>query len=303
MAEFRRYSSRRSAGNPWITWAIIAVVVLALVWGTWKLFNRPSSTATNNDEPGITLVNDALNTNNSTNSNFNANSNLNSNANTNSAVSTTGGWSGFDVTESCAQPISKATTTRKVMTLNFNVVADNDNLVKVLQQLKDAKVTANFFASGKFAESTPAALEKITAAGFPIYSRGYDVRVKYSDVAAAEVTEQITNGEAALTEATGTSPKPILQPPQGAFDADAVTAGHEAGYCFVLWTVDAFDSLDSTTAAQATERVLSKATPGGIVLLQAGYDLTPTFLPNLLTELKTQGYTFVSLKDLLTSSS
>ncbi|MBI3573063.1 MAG: hypothetical protein HY092_02590 [Candidatus Kerfeldbacteria bacterium] len=53
------------------------------------------------------------------------------------------------------------------------------------------------------------------------------------------------------------------------------------------------------TVDQAKQRVLDKARPGAIILLHAGYDITPALLESLRPSLTSQGYHFVTLSTLM----
>ena len=308
MADIRRYQPRRSSnsGGGWVRWVvlivmviIVAVVVKSLIGS--KKTPSPARTTGKAASTGIDLVTDNANSAiNTAPTNAAVNGNTNSTTNTNTAViATSGSWKNFSVT-SCSAAISSAGV-KKQVALTFAVSAANDQVNQVLEVLKKAAVPADFFVTGAFAEKNPAVVKTISQDGFSVYSQSYD-STDLTKLTSAGVTSAITKAEAAIISATGISPKPIFRPPSGSFTTQTVKLLNQAGYCAILWTVDAYDWQDGITAAQAQDRVmtaLDKQSGGGIVALHAGYDVTPSLVTSLLSTLKTQGYTVVSLAAML----
>lgn len=301
MADYRRYQPRRSGspGGNWGRWLVVVGVMAVLfvvgkiVWGG-KDAQQKTEQNGNPNVGGISLITD------NTNSAVSGNVNVNAIANTNTAVAlVAGSWNNFS-TKSCPSAISSGGTNKQVvLTVAFS--AANEATTSVMASLKQAGVSADFFASGTFAANNSAVVKSAVDAGYAVYSQSYDSTdlTKLSDV---EVTSAVTKAETAISAATGVSTKPIFRPPAGNYTAQTVTALNQLGYCAILWTVDAYDWQDGMTVAQAKERVMtaiSKQSAGSIVALHAGYDITPGVITDLVTELKNQGYTIVTLATLL----
>ena len=304
MADIRRYQPRRSSnsGGGWVRWVMLIVMVIIVAVVAKSLIGSkktPSKSRTTGKAAsiGIDLVTDNANlVINVAPTNAAVNGNSNSATNSNTAVATSSGsWKNFSV-PSCPAAISSAGV-KKQVALTFAVSAANDQANQVLGVLKTAGVPADFFVTGAFAEKNPTLVKTVSQDGFSVYSQSYDSTdlMKLTD---AGVTSAITKAETAIIAATGVSPKPIFRPPSGSYTTKTVQLLNKAGYCAVLWTVDAYDWQNGITAAQAQERVitaLDKQSGGGIVALHAGYDVTPSLVTSLLSTLKTQGYTVVSL--------
>lgn len=290
MAEYRTYRPRRSrSGNSWGRVVVVLVVVAGLVLlGKWMFGGRGTST-TNTNDTDIDLVSDQT-------------TNTTTNENTNSATGVTNAWDGFSVS-SCPNAISTLPTAKQIV-LTVGLSAANDQVTAALEALKQANVPADFLVSGSFATDHPDVVKQVADAGYVVYSQSFDG----TDLAQAkdvDVTEQITKADAAITAATGSSPKPIFRPPAGSYSAKTVALLHEQGYCTVLWTVDSYDWQQGMTVEDSQARVLAaveKQTGGSIVALHAGYDLTPSLIPSLVTALQTDGYTMVTLADALNQS-
>lgn len=199
----------------------------------------------------------------------------------------------------CQEPISKYGD-GKVAVLTFEMSAANENAANLIAQLKKDKVPASFFATGTFAEKNPDILKSIVMAGYSVYNRGYD-SANLTTLTAETIPVQLTKAAVAIEAATGLSPTPYLRPAFNATNATVVAAATEAGYCIILGTVDATDWQDGVTAEAAVDRVMGKLTPGMIIQLHAGYDITAAIVTGLVAELKAKGYSLVSLPSLINS--
>lgn len=302
MADYRRYRPRRSgsAGGSWGRWFVVAglivvvIVVAKLVWGGNK--SDTKNTSNNNTTTGISLITDNVNVA------LTANLNTNASIDTNTAVvAPSGSWTNFSV-KSCPAAISSfGAAKRVVLTIAFS--AANEATTKVFDSLKQAGVSADFFASGTFATKNADTVKSAVQNGYAVYSQSYD-STDLTTLTDAGVTSAITKAETAISAATGVSTKPIFRPPSGSYNDQTITLLNQQGYCAVLWTVDAYDWEEGMTVSGAKDRVMAaiaKQTGGSIVALHAGYDITPGVITDLVTALKDQGYSIVTLATLLNS--
>ena len=84
----------------------------------------------------------------------------------------------------------------------------------------------------------------------------------------------------------------------------SATVGTQNGYKVVNWNVDSLD-WKGLSKEEVTSNILSAVGPGSIVLQHAGggvgSDLTGTIeaLPDIITELRRKGYSFVTLPEML----
>ncbi|MFN8465790.1 MAG: polysaccharide deacetylase family protein [Caldilineaceae bacterium] len=88
-----------------------------------------------------------------------------------------------------------------------------------------------------------------------------------------------------------------LRPPYGASNKTVRAEAGELGYTLVTWTIDPRD-WSRPGAAAIAQRVISRASPGGVVVMHdGGGDRTQTVaaLETILTELGAQGYQFRAL--------
>jgi len=231
-----------------------------------------------------------------TNENANSNVNAEEESNTNTNIATAGS---FDL-ENCTKVYSRGASDKKQVGLTFNVgTAKEGEIQKVLDTLTNTNTAADFFVRGDVAENNPDLINKISNADFPIYNLSYN-HPHFTDLPESGITEQLSKAESAISQRTNKTTKPFFRPPYGEADEDVLAAVTAAGYCPVTWTIDAMDWSTAYTAEQSKERVLSNATNGAIVLMQAGNSTTAEILPSVISQLKEQGYNIVHLDTLLT---
>lgn len=290
---YRRYQSRRSTGAArWIRFLVfIAIVVILILIGRAVLGgNDDNRNSSNTNEPDISLVNDAADANSeATDTPANANRNTTSEPLPPELATVPEGV--------CEQPLSKYGTA-KVAVLTFEMSAANDNATALLAQLQKEKIPASFFSVGKFAENNPALLKLIADAGYGVYNRGYD-STNLTTLTAEEIAVQLAKAAASIEAATGAGATPFLRPAFSASNATVVTAATAADYCIILGTVDATDWQEGVTVAAAVDRVMGKLTPGMIIQLHAGYDITAATVTGLVSELTAAGYSLVALPTLV----
>jgi peptidoglycan/xylan/chitin deacetylase (PgdA/CDA1 family) len=307
MANYQQYQRFRPRGEKSaFNWTriliVIGIVFVVFLIGRSIFSKQPTPTLTlPNDNTVLSSTNADANTNSinqnsnsNTNTDANANSNANSNANVNIAAST----SGFSL-DTCSKAISRGSTEQKQVALTFNVGTSKEGAIQaVLDGLKAAQVPAEFFVKGSVAEANSGMIKKISEAGFAVYNFGYSVS-SFSDLPASGVAEQLSKADQTIGNVTSKSTKPFFRPPDGVADTDVVAAAKTAGYCPVTWTIDAMDWSSEYTAAQSKERVLNGFTSGAIILMQASNSITAEILPDLVTQIKSKGYSVVDLETLL----
>ena len=192
------------------------------------------------------------------------------------------------------------------MALTFDAGANADGVPAILATLRREAVPATFFLTGTFARTFPAAARAIAASGGRIgnHSLTHPYLTHLSDAA---VRHEILAGAQQITAVTGADPVPLFRFPYGDADARTIALANQAGYVPVRWTVDTLGwegTAGHISAAVVAARVLAALQPGEIVLMHSGSnpDDHTTFdadaLPQVISELRARGYTFVTLSAL-----
>ena len=194
------------------------------------------------------------------------------------------------------------------MALTFDAGANADGVPSILATLQRDGLPATFFLTGNFVRDYPATARQIAADGFRIgdHTISHPHLTLLSDAA---VRSEILGAAQRITAVTGANPAPLFRFPFGDADARRIAIANQAGYVPVRWTVDTLGwegTAGHITASVVAARVLAGLRPGEIVLMHAGSnpDDHSTFdadaLPQIISELRARGYSFVTL-DALTS--
>ena len=205
-----------------------------------------------------------------------------------------------------APVLCRGAASRPEIALTFDDGPQATSTRKILATLARFDARATFFVLGAKARQTPEILREIAAAGHDLGIHGdtHDRRLslRHPDAIAASLERAL----AAVETATGARPR-LFRPPIGHVSPRTAVAARRLGLTLVGWSVRSRDGLASTTAEQATRRVLAGLRPGAIVLLHdaAEHDdrepVAVTALPAILEAIARRGLKCVPLSQLLRS--
>lgn len=201
-----------------------------------------------------------------------------------------------------ATAIYKAETEEKKIALTFNISWGETKAVPILDILKEHGINnATFFLSASWAERHPDIVERVDKDGHEIGSHGY----RYEDYPQWEnekIRKDIQRAHQVLYELTNKSAK-LIRPPNGNFDKRVLKIAETQKYKLIHWSVDSKD-YSNPGADQIIRNVVDVVSAGDIVLFHASDRVkqTHTALPTIIKELKKQGYSFVSVSELLAST-
>lgn len=287
MDNFRRYQpsfrTRRGPGPVvWVRGLIVAAGAILVIVFVWRLAqSEPRSSSSNGNAAPLLDV-------------ATGNTNAASPSNTNTAAP-----AGTLSAAQCSTVRSRGAD-RPNVALTFTAGSGVGQAERIRDLLKERQVPAAFFVSGQWAETHRDVAKSLADAGFTLGNGTYD-RTDPTTLTPEKLTEQLAQAETAIQAATGRSSKPFFRPPQGAQNEAVVKAAQAAGYCTVLWSVDAFDWQDGQTADGAVTRVLERGGNGAIIVLQVASDLVVETLPKLIDAVKAKGLTFGTLDAVLAS--
>ncbi|WP_028263559.1 polysaccharide deacetylase family protein [Atopobium fossor] len=170
---------------------------------------------------------------------------------------------------------------------------------RYLQILKDHGAVATFFNLGQNVDEMPEISKKIIDAGHEIMSHTYHHDVLTKD-SAERVQSELDTSYESIKKATGVETT-MVRPPYGAFTEKtwAVTQGKMSAS--ILWNQDSLD-----WSRPGVDKIVANSVngiqPGYIILMHDGggpreQDLEA--LPQIIDKLHDQGYTFVTVTDLM----
>jgi peptidoglycan-N-acetylglucosamine deacetylase len=184
----------------------------------------------------------------------------------------------------------------KCVALTFDA-GPSGNTPRLLDILKKEHAHATFFMLGKnHIEKHPDLVRRIDTEGHELANHTWSHKI-LTKTGSDEVRSQLSRVQDAVAKITGKKPL-LMRPPQGRTDERVSRISRELGLAQVLWSVTAKD-YETTDSAVIKKRVLDQTDRDGIILLHDIYKGTVPAVPGILKELKKQGYTIVTVSQLL----
>lgn len=185
---------------------------------------------------------------------------------------------------------------QKAIALTFDDGPWPRTTAKVLDILQQHHVQATFFVLGSNIPHYPDLLERMAQEGHAIGNHTWSHGYHYHSPALAQ--RELQRTAAAIEKHTGIKTV-LFRPPGGFLENGLVAEAHAQQQVTVLWSVD---DIYHGTVDQVVQNVLQHATSGGIVLMHDGggdRELTIKALPQIIFQLRQQGYQLVTIPQLL----
>ncbi|MGV0811601.1 polysaccharide deacetylase family protein [Mycolicibacterium boenickei] len=185
----------------------------------------------------------------------------------------------------------------KVVALTFDD-GPTAHTPEVLRLLDNAGVRATFYLTGAELTAEPRFGSAIAAAGHEIGNHSYTHR-RMVLMSPGTVADEIERTDAAI-RATGYQGPITFRPPYGKKLWTLPRYLSTRDRTMVTWDVEP-DSAAADTEAIVAETV-ARVRPGSIILLHAMYDsraATRAAVPRIIDELRSAGYRFVTVSDML----
>ena len=159
--------------------------------------------------------------------------------------------------------------------------------------LKKHDIPATFFLQGQCLAGNEEIVRRMHAEGHLIGNHTFH-HVQLTKVSEEEAREEVVKTSNAIYEITGEYPV-YIRPPFGEWREGLDLA---VTMIPVLWDVDSRD-WESQNTASICSAVLPNVKDGSIILMHDGYRATVEALRRILKELKEEGYTFVTVRELI----
>ena len=190
-----------------------------------------------------------------------------------------------------------------MVALTFDDGPSRDDLEPVLDALDRAGVPGTFYIVGEQAAKNPGALEALVAAGHELGNHSWDHR-RLVAVTPGTVEEEITSTDEVIAAAGQEGPitfrppnaKKLVVLPLWLAQYDRTT---------VMWDVEVDEFSETPTPEDLAAEAAAQVTPGSIILLHPWYgrERTRQAIGPLVEQLRAQGYSFVTVSDLLSRES
>ncbi len=193
-------------------------------------------------------------------------------------------------------PIYSVQTDEKKIAITFDAAWTNQDTEDLIKILKKHNATATFFIVGDWAEKFPESVKAFYDAGHTIANHS-DTHKAFSKCTREEIKEEIINCNEKLEKIIG-GKVTLLRAPSGDYTNESLEVTESLGMYMIQWDNDSLD-YTGLTVDEIVNRIMSRARNGSIVLFHNGVDTTAEALDKILTELESQGYSFVSVNDLI----
>ena len=193
-------------------------------------------------------------------------------------------------------------TTEKKIALTFDDGPDNIYTAKILDILSENGVQATFFVLGQQVKYFPDLAKRIVSDGHTIANHTWN-HPELSKLTTSDVIQQVESTTKEIKTVTGVKTD-LFRPPYGDYTAADLRVLQERGYKSVLWSVDTKD-FSGKSAKDILAIVHRDKSPGGIVLqhnfqpLDGILDGTVEALPQIIDQLREEGYEFVTVDNLI----
>ncbi|WP_173916894.1 polysaccharide deacetylase family protein [Halobacillus sp. Marseille-Q1614] len=204
--------------------------------------------------------------------------------------------------ESANGAVYMGDSSKKRIALTFDDGPEDQYTPEILEILKEKDVKATFFVTGKQAKEYPAQLEKIHEDGHVIGNHTWN-HPNITELTDKQLNKNVESTAAEIKKVTGSRPD-LFRPPFGEMEDRQVKLLDKDGYHSILWTADTKDWM-GVSSEEIITRVKQDASPGVIVLQHNYHSLgqfeTVEALPQIIDDLRADGYEFVTVTKLLES--
>lgn len=190
------------------------------------------------------------------------------------------------------------TNGEKEICLTFDAAWGDEDLDEILAILEAHNAKATFFVTGDWASRFPEAIQKINDAGHELGNHGANHK-HMPTLSKEEMLAEIEECHRTVYAITGKD-MTLFRAPYGDWSEEVVATAKEAGYYSINWDVDSLDWKDYGVESIIDKVCNHKDLSGGsIILLHNGSTYTKDALDTLLTNLEVQGYSFVTVSELI----
>ncbi|NJM20157.1 MAG: polysaccharide deacetylase family protein [Richelia sp. RM2_1_2] len=187
---------------------------------------------------------------------------------------------------------------KKVIALTFDDGPWKNSTRQTLDILKKNNIKATFFVVGQALKNNPELGKQVITEGHAIANHTWHHWYHFMNpqVAAFEI-DKTTD---LIYQVTGVKTN-LFRPPGGHLSNGLVAHARNKKYATLMWSADSRD-FQQPAPETLVNNVIKNARPGGIILLHdGGGDRTRTIqaLPQIIAKLKQQGYSFVTIPELL----
>ena len=183
----------------------------------------------------------------------------------------------------------------KVIALTFDD-GPGPYTAQLLDILDQHGAKATFFLIGSKVSAQADVLRRMHARGHQLGNHSWS-HPELPKLPVGQIAGEIDRTNDAIKQATGVTPA-ILRPPYGAVNGVVLEQLRLRGMSSILWSIDTRDWADRNSQIVCS-RAVAGAHPGAIILMHDIHQTSVGAVPCILSALKQQGYSFVTVQGLL----
>ncbi|OGO88531.1 MAG: hypothetical protein A2Y15_01140 [Clostridiales bacterium GWF2_36_10] len=196
--------------------------------------------------------------------------------------------------------ISIGSPDEKIIYLTFDAGYASDNLVKILDILKEQNVTAAFFILPAVIEKKPEVAERLAKDGHIVANHSFSHKNMVQITDKETFLKEITDLEEMYYSYTGYQMSKYFRPPAGRFSEQNLMYCYEEGYTPTFWSF-AYADWDNNAQKKiewAKKKILDNVHNGMVMLLHPNSETNTLILNDVINECRAQGYRFGTLDEL-----
>lgn len=196
-------------------------------------------------------------------------------------------------------PIYSVDRKDKKISLTVDLSWGMDNTQKILDALDKYNVKATFFIVGgwiDYNEENKLLVKEIDKRGHEIGNHS-NMHPDFTKISKERIVKEIAITDAKIRELTGKETI-LFRCPSGSYNDNAIEAVESTNHYCIQWDVDSID-WKSQGADIEYNRVIKNTKDGSILLFHNDAKYTPENLPRIIENLKSKGYEFVKVSDLI----
>ena len=194
-----------------------------------------------------------------------------------------------------AAPTPAPTTGNKVIALTFDD-GPGPYTAHLLDILDQYGAKATFFLIGSKVSARANTLRRMQSRGHQLGNHSWS-HPELNKVSAEQLASEIDQTNNVIKQAVGTKPN-IIRPPYGAFNRAVLDQFRQRGMSAVVWSVDTRDWADRNSEIVCS-RAVAGARNGAVILMHDIHQTSVNAVPCILSSLKQQGYSFVTVQNLI----
>ena len=188
-------------------------------------------------------------------------------------------------------------TPNKIVALTFDDGPHPTYTQQILNILKEYDILATFFMTGKSVINFPDLAQLVFKEGHTIGNHSYD-HTRYNSLSANDIISDLSLSQRAFFNTFGFFPS-YFRPPYGELSLEHIPLLKSYFRLAIKWNVDSLDWKWHTSGTMIANRVLENIKPGSIILFHDTHPSTVSSLPIIINKLLKDGYTFVTISDLV----